>query len=156
MYSLRFAHLLAALAQPLQSLRIQRPHGPTQIAIHGGVPQVQLGGLVVGKHPRKNRILRQILGGAIGQTVQVLQIVKVGDEAVLPAQRHGLGWRVLQPEVRLPDEVLVEGGALGGGAKGDVEEVMRLAECRIGVGVVDFEALDLNGLVNGRCALNIK
>ena len=53
--------------------------------------RTQLGAAVVADDPGEHGVLREVAAAAVGQRVQVQQVLVVGQEAALPLQRVALG-----------------------------------------------------------------
>lgn len=51
----------------------------------------QLGAAVVADHPGEHRVLGQVIAAAVGQVVEVQQVLVVGEVAALPLQHVALG-----------------------------------------------------------------
>mmetsp|Transcript_3674 Transcript_3674/g.8890 ORF Transcript_3674/g.8890 Transcript_3674/m.8890 type:complete len:263 (-) Transcript_3674:1312-2100(-) len=81
----RVVERLVAVQDLGQSLRIEGTDRSREVAVHAHVAQIQPLRGVVAEHPRKHRILIQIVVGTSGRRVQVHQILKVA-ETPLPPQ----------------------------------------------------------------------
>lgn len=83
-----FRHLLVALPERLQAALVEGADGLGEVAKRLRVSEVEVRARVVGNHPRKDRILRQVVEAAVRHVVQEHQIIKVADFAGLPGQHH--------------------------------------------------------------------
>ena len=83
-------HFPVALAEQLQPSRVERSHRLGQVPEYSGVVEVQCCAGVVGKDPREDGPLGEVVEGAAGCKVAEEQVVPVADLARLPRPRHPL------------------------------------------------------------------
>ena len=77
-------HLLVSIDQLLQAIWIQCPYWLTQIPIHFGIAQVNLLAFIIGQHPRKDRVLGDVIECSPCHQVQCHNVLKVADLPLAP------------------------------------------------------------------------
>mmetsp|Transcript_8498 Transcript_8498/g.32012 ORF Transcript_8498/g.32012 Transcript_8498/m.32012 type:complete len:555 (-) Transcript_8498:293-1957(-) len=144
-------HGLEALLEALQARWVQRADGPTQVAKRVRRRQVQRRAAVVRDDPRIDGVLRQVVRAPVSDGVQVLQVLKIRDAALLPEARQlvqvrldrrgvarrrlpvpaererGLRSRPSRRLCALPRDQLVDGIALVAGLEGEEKPRARTA-----------------------------
>lgn len=85
---LSIGNLIIALLVGHQTSRVESTDGFAKITECARFAEVEAAAAVVRDHPRKYRILREVVEGASSQVVHVEEVIEVADEAILPLERH--------------------------------------------------------------------